>query len=66
MLSCRKESPETGSNLEEVPMRGSRVRRPSSWLMLSLLVLLLPAWGCDRLGGSSGSGAAAANVSKIA
>jgi hypothetical protein len=28
--------------------------------MLSLLALLLPvAWGCDRLGGSSGSGAAA-------
>jgi hypothetical protein len=41
-------------------MQGSRVRRPSSWLMLSLLALLLPAaWGCDRLGGSSGAGAAA-------
>jgi hypothetical protein len=32
-------------------MQGSRVRRPcrpSSWLVLSLLALLLPtAWGCD-------------------
>src|SRR3954447_15224945 len=60
MLSCRKESLQTGSNLEEVPMQGSRVRRPSPWLMLSLLALLLPAaWGCDRPGGSSGAGAAA-------
>ena len=29
-------------------MQGSRVCRPSSWLLLSLLLLLLPAsWGCD-------------------
>ena|SRR5437764_4016793 len=43
-------------------MQGSRVRSPLSWLVLSLLALLLPlAWGCDRLGSSSshaGSGAA--------
>jgi hypothetical protein len=42
-------------------MQGSRVRSPLSWLMLSLLALLLPmAWGCDRLGHSphAGSGAA--------
>ncbi len=45
-------------------MRGSRARRPSSWLMLSLLALLLPAaWGCDRLGGSSGAAAAPAGSS---
>ena len=44
-------------------MQGSRVRRPSSWLMLSLLALLLPAWGCDRLGGSSGTGTAPAGSS---
>jgi hypothetical protein len=32
-------------------MQGSRVRRPSSWLVLSLLALLLPfAWGCDMPG----------------
>jgi hypothetical protein len=29
-------------------MQGSRVRRPSSWPILSLLALLLPmAWGCN-------------------
>jgi hypothetical protein len=37
-------------------MQGSRVRRPcrpSSWLVLSLLALLLPlAWGCDMPGHS--------------
>jgi len=30
-------------------MQGRRARRPLSWLVLSLLALLLPvAWGCDR------------------
>jgi hypothetical protein len=37
-------------------MQGSLVRRPcrpSSWLLLSLLALLLPlAWGCDMHGSS--------------
>jgi hypothetical protein len=37
-------------------MQGRRARRPLSWLVLSLLALLLPvAWGCDKL--SSGSSA---------
>jgi hypothetical protein len=31
-------------------MQGRRARRPLSWLVLSLLALLLPvAWGCDRV-----------------
>ncbi len=34
-------------------MQGSLVRRPSSWLVLSLLALLLPlAWGCNMPGSS--------------
>jgi hypothetical protein len=41
-------------------MQGSRVRRPcrlSSWLVLSLLALLLPAaWGCDVPRSSSAGG----------
>jgi|SRR5947209_1128381 len=32
-------------------MQGSRVRRPLSWLILSLLALLLPlSWGCKAHG----------------
>jgi hypothetical protein len=43
-------------------MQGSRVRSPLSWLVLSLLALLLPmAWGCDRLGNSSHAGSGAAS-----
>jgi len=43
-------------------MQGSRVRSPLSWLVLSLLALLLPmAWGCDRLGSSSHAGSGAAS-----
>ena len=43
-------------------MQGRRVRRPLSWLVLSLLALLLPmAWGCDRLGSSSHAGSGAAS-----
>jgi hypothetical protein len=38
-------------------MQGRRARRPLSWLVLSLLVLLLPlAWGCDKLSGGSSVG----------
>jgi hypothetical protein len=41
-------------------MQGSRTRRLSSWLVLSLLALLLPlAWGCNMPGSSpavSGTG----------
>jgi hypothetical protein len=42
-------------------MQGRGARRPLSWLVLSLLALLLPlAWGCDRIssGSSAGSGSA--------
>jgi hypothetical protein len=42
-------------------MQGRRARRPLSWLVLSLLALLLPvAWGCDKLSGGSSSGGGSA------
>ena len=42
-------------------MQGRRARRPLSWLVLSLLALLLPvAWGCDKLSGGSSVGSGSA------
>jgi hypothetical protein len=45
-------------------MQGSRVRRPLSWLVLSLLALLLPVcWGCKMPGSSSSAGSASSSSS---
>jgi hypothetical protein len=42
-------------------MPGRRARRPLSWLVLSLLALLLPvASGCDKLSGRSSTGSGSA------
>jgi len=48
-------------------MQGRRAHRPLSWLVLSLLALLLPvAWGCDKLSGGSSTGAAGSGSAKEA
>jgi len=45
-------------------MQGSRVRRPSSWLILSLLALLLPVgWGCRMPSSSPSAGSASSSSS---
>jgi hypothetical protein len=49
-------------------MQGSRVRRscrPSSWLVLSLLALLLPlAWGCNMPSSSPASGTSSSEAAE--
>jgi hypothetical protein len=48
-------------------MQGRRARRPLSWLVLSLLALLLPmAWGCDKLSGGSSARATGSGSAKEA
>jgi hypothetical protein len=45
-------------------MQGSRVRRPLSWSILSLLALLLPVcWGCRMPSSSPSSGSASSSSS---
>jgi hypothetical protein len=45
-------------------MRGSCVRRPLGWPILSLLTLLLPlSWGCQLPGGSAGAGSGSSSSS---
>jgi hypothetical protein len=44
-------------------MQGSRVRRPSSWLMLSFLLLFPLCWGCKLPSSAPAAGSSSASSS---